>query len=53
MPKPEHYFLYGVAALVAIVLIYLLWPYLIGFLAIIGAAQLVNLWRRRRDHDIP
>ena len=50
MPNPEHYFLYGVAALVAIVIIYLIWPYLIGLLALVGAIHLIQLWRNRRSN---
>ena len=50
MPNPEQYILYGVAALVAIVLVYLIWPYLIGFLAIVGAAHLIQLWRKHHSN---
>ncbi len=34
-------------ALVAIVVLYYIWPYLVGFLAVVGAAQLYRVWR---DH---
>ena len=45
MPNAEHYFFYGVAALVALILLYYLWPYLIGFLAVVGADQIYRVWR--------
>jgi hypothetical protein len=34
-----------VLALILIVLIYYLWPYLIGFLAAVGAAQIYHLYK--------
>ena len=37
----------GILALIGLVLLYLLWPYLIGFLAVVGAAQVYHVWRRR------
>jgi hypothetical protein len=38
-------------ALAAIVVVFLIWPYLVGFLAIVGAVQLYHVWHnhsRRR-----
>jgi hypothetical protein len=37
----------GVLALVVLYLLYLVWPYLIGFLAVVGAVHLYQVWRRR------
>ena len=36
----------GILALIGLVLLYLLWPYLIGFLAVVGAAQVYRVWRK-------
>ena len=38
---------YGIAGLLALGLLYLLWPYLVGFLAVVGAAQIYRVWRQR------
>jgi len=37
----------GVIALVVLVLLYYVWPYLVGGLALIGAVQLYHVWRKR------
>ena len=37
----------GVLALVVLYILYLIWPYLIGFLAVVGAVQIYQVWRRR------
>jgi hypothetical protein len=37
----------GILALVLLVLLYYIWPYLVGFLAIVGAGQVYRVWR---DH---
>jgi hypothetical protein len=37
----------GVLALVVIILLYYVWPYLVGGLALIGAVQLYHVWRKR------
>ena len=37
----------GLLSLVAIVAIYYAWSYLIGFLAVVGAAQVYRVWRDR------
>lgn len=36
---------WGVLTLALIVLIYYIWPYLVGGLAFIGAVQLYRVWR--------
>jgi hypothetical protein len=37
----------GDLVLAVIVLLYWLWPYLVGRLALIGAVQLYHVWRNR------
>jgi len=37
----------GILALVVLVILYYAWPYLIGFLAVVGAVQLLHVWRNR------
>jgi len=37
----------GLLALVILVILYYIWPYLVGFLAVVGAAQVYRVWR---DH---
>ena len=37
----------GVLALVFLILLYYVWPYLVGGLALIGAVQLYHVWRKR------
>lgn len=37
----------GVLVLVVLVLLYYVWPYLVGGLALIGAVQLYHVWRKR------
>jgi len=37
----------GVIALVLLVLLYYVWPYVVGGLALIGAVQLYHVWRKR------
>ncbi len=37
----------GILALVVIFILYEIWPYLIGFLAVVGAAQIYRVWRNR------
>ena len=37
----------GLLALIVLVLLYLIWPYLIGFLAVVGAAQVYRVWHNR------
>jgi len=51
--RPAFYFmpnqpllLYGAIALGAVVLLYLIWPYLVGFLAVVGAVHLYRVWRQ-------
>jgi len=35
----------GILALVVIFILYEIWPYLVGFLAVVGAAQVCRVWR--------
>ena len=35
----------GILALVVIFILYEIWPYLVGFLAVVGAAQIYRVWR--------
>ena len=35
----------GLLALVVIFILYEIWPYLVGFLAVVGAAQVYRVWR--------
>ena len=37
----------GVLTLIGLVLLYYIWPYLVGFLAIVGAAQVYRVWHDR------
>ena len=36
----------GLLALVVLVILYYIWPYLVGFLAVVGAAQVYRVWRK-------
>lgn len=36
---------FGILALVVIFILYEIWPYLVGFLAVVGAAQIYRVWR--------
>jgi hypothetical protein len=35
----------GILALVILIILYCVWPYLVGFLAVVGAAQVYRFWR--------
>lgn len=35
----------GILALVVLIILYYVWPYLVGFLAVVGAAQVYRFWR--------
>ena len=35
----------GILALLVIVILYYIWPYLVGFLAVVGAAQVYRVWK--------
>ena len=37
----------GFLALATLVVLYYIWPYLVGFLAVVGAGQVYRVWR---DH---
>ena len=36
----------GILALVVIFILYEIWPYLVGFLAVVCAAQIYRVWRK-------
>jgi len=35
----------GILALIVLFVLYYIWPYVIGFLAVVGAAQVYRVWR--------
>jgi len=35
----------GILAIIALVVLYYAWPYLVGFLAVVGGAQVYRVWR--------
>jgi len=35
----------GILALVVLIILYCVWPYLVGFLTVVGAAQVYRFWR--------
>ena len=37
----------GILALTVIAILYYIWPYLVGFLAVVGGAQVYLVWRNR------
>jgi hypothetical protein len=37
-----------VLLLIAAAILYLLWPYLVAFLALLGGVQLLRVWQRNR-----
>ena len=37
----------GLLALAVIAILYYIWPYLVGFLAVVGGAQVYLVWRNR------
>ena len=37
----------GILTLAVIILLYLIWPYVVGFLAVVGAAQVYRVCRNR------
>ena len=38
----------GILTLVILIILYLIWPYVVGFLAIVGAGQIYRVCRQRR-----
>ena len=48
MQHPSRALGLGFLALAAMVILYFIWPYLIGFLAVVGAAQVYRVWRDHR-----
>ena len=37
----------GLLALAIIAVLYFIWPYLVGFLTVVGAVQVYRVWRDR------
>ena len=35
----------GIIAIIVIAVLYYIWPYLVGFLAVVGGAQVYRVWR--------
>lgn len=48
MFKPEQLLPYSLGLMILLVVGYLIWPYLVAFLAIVGAFQIYHVWRRHR-----
>jgi hypothetical protein len=40
----------GLLALALLAVIYFIWPYLVGFLAVIGAVRIYRVWRQRSGY---
>ena len=38
---------WGILVLIAIVVLYYIWAYVVGFLAVVGAVQMYHVWRNR------
>jgi hypothetical protein len=51
MPKPNHAMGLGFLALALIVVLYYIWPYLVGFLTVVGAAQIYCVCRNRSGRN--
>jgi hypothetical protein len=41
----------GLLALLAFVVLWLIWRYLVGFLAVVGAVQVYRVWRNHTGRD--
>ncbi len=41
----EKIIILGLLALAVFVLLWLVWPYIVGFLAVVGAFQIYRVWR--------
>jgi hypothetical protein len=41
----------GILSPVFIIVLYYVWPYLVGFLAIVGAVQIYRVWRNHSGRD--
>ena len=46
MHNPNRNLGLGLLALAIIAVIYFIWPYLVGFLAVVGAVQIYHVWRK-------
>jgi hypothetical protein len=51
MPNPNRAMGLGFLALALIVVLYYIWPYLVGFLTVVGAAQIYCVCRNRRGRN--
>ena len=49
MQSTERIIGLGILPLVLLIILYLIWPYIVGFLAIVGAGQIYRLWRQHRN----
>jgi len=47
MPLSNRTIGLGIVSLAVIVIVYLIWPYVVGFLAVVGAAQVYRVCRNR------
>jgi hypothetical protein len=47
MQSPDRTIARGILALGIIIALYLVWPYVVLFLSIVGAAQVYRVWRNR------
>lgn len=47
MPNPNRMLGLGLLALVVLCLLYVIWPYLVGFLTVVGAVHIYQVWRKR------
>ena len=48
MDNYQQVIAYGLGTLVVLVVIYLIWPYLVGFLAVVGAVQIYRWWKQQK-----
>lgn len=46
MHNVELIAVYGIGVLILLVALYLLWPYIVGGLAIVGGVQVYRFWRQ-------
>jgi len=51
MQNPNRALGLGCLVLAALVVLYYLWPYLVAFLAVVGAAQIYRVWRKHSGRD--
>ena len=46
MQSPERVYGYGIGGLILLVVLYWVWPYLVGFLAVVGGFQIYRVWKQ-------